>query len=54
MTAKNAKRPNSGSLHLRMSSDLHAGLAELAEREGVSLNTLINRRLERIVKRGAT
>jgi RNA polymerase sigma-B factor len=41
---------HSGRLLLRMPRSLHADLAALAEREGVSLNTLITRALEGFVK----
>jgi hypothetical protein len=41
---------HSGRLLLRMPRSLHADLAALAEREGVSLNTLITRALEGFAK----
>lgn len=46
--AHNAKTENSGRLLLRLPPDLHGELADLAEREGVSLNTLLTERLRRV------
>lgn len=41
------KRSFSGKLNLRMPKDLHRRLALESERQGVSLNALINSKLER-------
>lgn len=44
------RKPFSGKLNLRMSSDLHARVASLAATTGTTINDFINRAIEREVQ----
>lgn len=48
-TGKPANKPYSGNFNVRVSTDIHKAAAQHAQREGVSLNYLVGRALEREV-----
>jgi len=48
-TGKPANKPYSGNFNVRVSADIHKAAAQRAQRDGVSLNNLVGRALEKEV-----
>ena len=48
-TGKPANKPYSGNFNIRVSANIHKAAAQRAQREGVSLNNLVGRALEKEV-----
>ncbi len=53
-TGKPANKPYSGNFNVRVSPDIHKAAAQRAQRDGVSLNHLVGRALEKEVNQANT
>lgn len=53
-TGKPANKPYSGSFNIRVSPEVHKAAAQRAQRDGVSLNNLVGRALEKEVNQADT